>query len=147
MEMPVPGYQEELGESVRVPPGKEGLLKGPPSSETKAVGIALTQPPEAERLGISEQILPESLLLPKHSPVLPAGLTNRTLLLPTASDTHFLAGRLLCFPLPPSHFNKGGPGAWSAPEQLAKPSDLCFAGREPPNGGEQPQLKKIFSNK
>lgn len=114
MEMPIPGYQEEPTERVRVPPGKEGLLKGPPSSEPKAAGVALTQTPEAERLGISEQILPESLLPPKYSPVLPAGLTNRTFLLPTASETCFLAGRLLCFsPLPP-HFNKGGLGACPA---------------------------------
>lgn len=31
MEMPIPEYQEEPAKSTRVPPGKEGLLKGPAS--------------------------------------------------------------------------------------------------------------------
>lgn len=100
MEMPIPKYQEEPEESVRVPPGKEGLLKGPPSSEPKAAGVALTQPSEAERLGISEQILPESVLLPKHSCALAAGLTSRTFLLPTASET--LSGRMVALLFPSS---------------------------------------------
>lgn len=53
----------------------------------------LTQLSEAERLGISEHILPKFLLLPKHNPMLPAGLTNRMFLLLTASATHLLVGQ------------------------------------------------------
>ena len=101
MEMPIAGYQEEPAESVRVPPGKEGFLKRPPSSEPTAAGIALTQPSEAERLGISEQILPESFLLPKHSPMLPAGLTNRMFWLPT-SLRDMLSGRMISLLFPSS---------------------------------------------
>lgn len=109
MEMPIPEYQEEPAKSTRVPPGKEGLLKGPASSEPKAAGTVLTQLSEAERLSISEPILTEFLLLPKHNPLLPAGLTSRMFLLPTASVTHFLAGQLLCFS-PPPRFNIGSLG-------------------------------------
>lgn len=129
MEMPISKHQEEPAKNARVPPGKEGLFKGPASSEPKAAGSVLTQLSEAERLGISDHILPKFLLLSKHNPMLPAGLTNRIFLLPTASVIHSLAG-LLCFSSPPPpHFSRGGLGTCPAQEELAKPSDLqTFAG-------------------
>lgn len=92
MEMPIHEYQEEPAKSARVPPGKGGTAQEAASSEPKAAGTVLTQLSEAERLGISEHILPEFLLLSKHSPMLPAGLTNSKFLLPTASVTYLLVG-------------------------------------------------------
>lgn len=96
MEMPMPEYQEEPAKSARVPPGKEGLFEGPASSEPKAAGTVLMHLSEAEKLGISDHILPRFLLLSKHNPMLPAGLTNRMFLLPTAS---FWQGSCSAFPL------------------------------------------------
>lgn len=147
MEMPIPGHQEEPAKSARVPPEKEGLFKGPASSEPKVAGTVLRQLSEAERLGISDHILSKFLLLSKQNPMLPAGLTNSMFLLPTASVIHTLAGQLLCFSSPPPpHFNTGG-GHLSCPRGACytlRPADLC---RQLPSAGEQPQANKKFSNK
>lgn len=82
--------------------------------------------------------------------MLPAGLTNRVFLLPTASVTHFLVGELLCFSPPPPCFNIGGLGTCPAQEELAKLSDLQTCTHpcsQLPSAGEQPRTNKKLSNK
>lgn len=73
--MPALCYQAKPSESDRISSGKEKLLKGPPGSEPKAVSVTLTQPFEAERLGGNNH--PESLLLPKTSPTVPASQAHK----------------------------------------------------------------------
>lgn len=113
MEMPISEYQEEPAKSAKVPPGKEGLLKGPASSEPKAADTVLTQLSEAERLGISEHILPRFLLLSKHSPMLPAGLTNSVSAAHSLCDP--LSGRTVALLFPSSSFQYREPGHLSCP--------------------------------